>query len=51
MSGGRILSQTLDESMWCIDAILAYDLVSDVFTSEESTIVEWNLFRPMVIIS
>ncbi|MCX7944606.1 MAG: heparinase II/III family protein, partial [Deltaproteobacteria bacterium] len=44
-SGGRVLSQTLDESIWFIDISWAYELLKDggVFNSEEKLLIENSL--------
>ena len=36
--------------MWVIDAMMAYDFVAKTFSDKEQTIIELNLFKPMVII-
>lgn len=49
-SGGRVLSQTLDESIWLIPMAWAYDLIagSEVLTDVERRQIESNLLRAAV---
>lgn len=49
-SGGRLLSQTLDESQFVVDFTVAYDLIANTMTNNERMIIEYNLFRSMVIL-
>lgn len=44
-SGGRVLSQTLDESAWFLDMAWAYELLkgSGIFSAEEERIIENSL--------
>lgn len=44
----RILSQTLDESGWIQDTIVAFDLVANLMTSADRAFIEHNLFRSMI---
>ena len=47
-SGGRILSQTLDESEHVVDIIQVFDLIAETLTDNEKMLIEYNLFRSMV---
>ena len=49
-SGGRVLSQTLDESGWLIPIAWAYDLIADapMVTDAERAHIEHDLLRPAV---
>ncbi len=47
-SAGRILNQTLNESMWLVEAAAAYDLLHDALTPEDRERIETRLIRPMV---
>ncbi|KAH3756650.1 alginate lyase family protein [Pelomyxa schiedti] len=47
-SGGRILSQTLDESSWIIDASLTFDCVHDLMSKNQQILVEYNLLRQTI---
>jgi hypothetical protein len=42
-SGGRILSQTLDESSWLIKAAIAYDFVAD--TMSDAGILDYYIWE------
>lgn len=44
-SGGRISSQTLNESDWVIEMAWAYDLVRETLTPPERAVVERDLLR------
>lgn len=49
-SGGRVLSQTLDESVWLIPVAWAFDLIADapVMTDAQRAHIEQDLLRPAV---
>lgn len=49
-SGGRVLSQTLDESVWLIPIAWAFDLIADasVVTDDHRVRIERDLLRPAV---
>jgi len=49
-SGGRVLAQTLDESIWLIPMAWAYDLIAEsgVWTDAERRQIESNLLRAAV---
>ena len=42
------MSQTLDESMWCDDALITFDLVASTMTDSEQAFVEHNLLRAII---
>jgi hypothetical protein len=48
LSTGKLLSQTLDEAVWTIDVVWAFDFVAPLMTPAELALVEWNLFRALV---
>lgn len=45
---GRLFWQSLNESVWMVNTMQAYDCVYDRLTAQERRTIEENLFRPMV---
>jgi hypothetical protein len=45
--GGRLFWQTLNETVWLIDAAQAYDYVHDWLSPADRTTIEDNLLRPI----
>lgn len=44
-SGGRVTSQTLNESDWVIEMAFAYDLIRETLTPAERTLIERDVLR------
>jgi hypothetical protein len=45
---GKLFWQSLNEAVWLVHAIQAYDAIKDALSNEERSNIEENLFAPMV---
>ena len=49
-TGGRLLSQTLDESVWLLRAVASYDMIAEsgALSMGQKVDIEWNLIRAAI---